>query len=65
MLGCGVGLMLAALVFMAHGSRPLPAGRVEHLAREMGMVYPQEIVPFAAEESIRQETIPQEGEQTE
>jgi len=40
----GVGLILAAVIMLAAGS-PAPAKeKIESLAREMGMVYPQEVV---------------------
>jgi len=51
-LGFGLGLLLAALLIVLQGARPVPAADVERLAREQGMVYPHEVVNFAEEEPV-------------
>lgn len=54
MLGLGLGLLLASLVMLVQGGRPLPPERVEQLARKMGMVYPQEVVTYDGQTSLPQ-----------
>jgi len=46
-LGLGLGLCLGGLVMLTQGARRLPPAEVERLARSQGMVYPQEVIPFA------------------
>ncbi|MBS4032722.1 MAG: hypothetical protein KGZ63_15075 [Clostridiales bacterium] len=48
-LGLGLGLLLASVVMFAQNARPVSADKVERLARQMGMVYPQEVVTFREE----------------
>lgn len=55
MLGFGLGLCLAALVMMAQEARPPSPRKIERLAREMGMVYPNEVVPFTRDGAAVQE----------
>lgn len=59
MLGLGLGLCLGGLVMLTQGARRLPPTEVERLARTLGMVYPQEVIPFveegAAEEGLGRE----------
>jgi len=45
-LGFGLGLLLAALLILLQGTKSIPEAEVERMAREQGMVYPQEVVPF-------------------
>jgi hypothetical protein len=43
LLGVGFGLVLAALVMLVHGEKSISPAEVERLARQMGMVYMEEI----------------------
>jgi len=52
LLGFGLGLLLAALLVLLQGARPIPLAELERMAREQGMVYPHEVVPFAEEEPV-------------
>jgi hypothetical protein len=48
-LGLGLGLLLASVVMFAQNARPVSADKVERLARQMGMVFPEEIITFSGE----------------
>lgn len=48
-LGLGLGLLLASMVMFAQNVQPVSADKVERLARQMGMVYPEEVVTFREE----------------
>ncbi|GEM_PF-7100902 len=41
-----MGLALAAIVMLISGPKTLPPAEIERLARELGMVYAEEVVPF-------------------
>lgn len=49
-LGLGLGLLLASVVMFAQNARAVPADKVERLARQMGMVFPEEIITFSGED---------------
>ncbi|MBS3902199.1 MAG: hypothetical protein KGZ54_09305 [Dethiobacter sp.] len=51
-MGFALGLLLAALLILLQGTRPVPAAEVERMAREQGMVYPHEVVPFTEGETV-------------
>ena len=46
---------------LVQGSRPLPPERVEQLAREQGMVFPQEVVPYSDDANIRENSDDEKG----
>jgi len=47
LLGFGLGLILSSLLWLAMSMQPPEPDRIERLARELGMVYPNEVVPFS------------------
>ncbi len=49
-MGLGLGILLASMVMFTHNSRLVPIEKVEALARQMGMVFPEEIITFGIED---------------
>ena len=51
MLGLGLGWVIAALLLISSNPREMSEHQIETKARELGMVYPHEVVVFQEEEA--------------
>ncbi len=59
--GFGLGLVLASLLLLLFPSGRMNSSQIEDAARDMGMVYPQEVLTLQEREAL--ETV-EEGDQT-